>query len=417
MAIADKAKAAVLKPGDGNGHTNGEKETRVAKNFVGMNATGIASMIEAYKPMMMQVLPKTITPERMIQICASIVATKPELKACTAASVLGAIVSASILGLDPTPELQFVYFIPRSNFKKTLNAYVTECTFTIGAAGWKELIIRNGGTAKMSAYVVRERDHFEITLGDDARLIHKPCLDDAGEMKYVYCIVQLENGEKVFRYLNREQVYARRNKSTNIDKKTGEMKDASPWVGDFEEEMWIKTAIKHIRKFIRISPQVGQAAAIDDKVVDIAAIDMTNKTFDTAKIEKESKSDGQEPEDAKVVSETKKEPEKAPEQKQEPEPDNTNGKNRITNNDPNELPFDNPAAGKVPDSKAKIAFLRTVEVHRGNIEPVMGADYWRELPGKLGLEKFEQATQNDFDRILKALAYESTAAKKEAAKK
>jgi recombination protein RecT len=395
MSIAETAKAAVSVPEKGNG--NG----KTPKNFIGMTANSIAGMIDAYRPMMAQVLPKTLPPERMIQICASIIASKPELKGCTAASVLGAIVSASILGLDPTPELQLVYFIPRDNFKKSENAWVRECTFMIGAAGWKELILRNGGTAKLSAHVVRENDQFEVILGDEERILHKPNLDNPGEMKYVYCTAHLDNGQKVFRYMNREQVYARRDRSSNRDKNTGKMKDSSPWAGDFEEEMWIKTAIRHIRKFMRISPQAAQAAAIDDKVIDVGAINTITKTFDLEKIDKQSKveepTETSQAEEAKVIEEKEAKPESAakPAESAGPEPAKAEPKGNGNGN-----------------GKKKVVFLKTVMVHQAVIEPIMGAEFWRNLPGQLGYENFEQVPESDFDKVLKALADESTHARK-----
>ena len=411
MNVAEKAKEAVATP-----KPNSDQKALVPKNFIGMNVGSIAGMIEAYRPMMAQVLPQTITPERMIQICASIIAAKPELKGCTAASVLGAIVSASILGLDPTPELQLVYFIPRDNYKKSEQTWVRECTFMIGAAGWKELILRNGGTAKLSAHVVRENDMFEVVLGDEERLIHKPNLDNPGDLKYVYCTITLDNGQKVFRYLNKQQVYARRDKSTNRDSRTGKIKDSSPWAGDFEEEMWIKTAIRHIRKFIRISPQTAQAAAIDDKVIDVGAINATTKTFELEKIEKHNKPDEPaESEPAETVTADVVDENKQTEQpdKEQPKPPTDQ-----PTQEPSEKQ-DQPQNGNGGNGygRKKVAFLKTVEVHRQIIEPAFGAEYWKELPGKVGFETFEQVTDSDFDKVLKYLADESTQARKETQKK
>ena len=90
----------------------------------------------------------------------------------------------------------------------------------------------------------------------------------------------MSNGQQVFRYLNQDQVEARRNRSEAKDSKY------SPWNDKvLVEEMWAKTAIKVLRKFVPITleSRVATAMAVDGQSVMPEAIDLDKKTVKVPK--------------------------------------------------------------------------------------------------------------------------------------
>jgi len=330
--------------------------------LAGMDSQKIEGVLQLYKPMLANVLMGAIPPERMIQISTRIIADNDALKACSTRSIIGAVLSAALIRLDPTPELGLVSFIPRKG----------KCCFDIGYQGWVALILRNPMVSHIYAYTVREGDRFEVQLGLQPNILHIPNLDKPGELKYVYAVAHLSNGQTLFRYLNKAQVEARKNKS--------EAKDSSysPWNHPvLVEEMWAKTALKVIRKFIPVDPEskVSTALAVDERSINPESIDIEAKTVK-----------GQGPvEDADFTDVTQgngvKKPTEAPANGQ------TGESGKAETSEPDE-------------PKADERFLKALEVHRKKITELRGEAYWNDLPGTFGLESFSEVTKAEQDRVL-----------------
>ena len=60
----------------------------------------IFQMLAKYKPAIASVLPRHLTPERMLRIAHTSINKVPKLKSCTPISLLNAVIEISILGLE-----------------------------------------------------------------------------------------------------------------------------------------------------------------------------------------------------------------------------------------------------------------------------------------------------------------------------
>lgn len=271
--MAAKAKEKMKKQGNpvGNGKGNGGNgknksltKSDIPKTMIGQSGNGVKKILDAYNPLIANVLPRHVTPEKLIQVSTLIVSRNQDLKKCTTKSLIGAIMGAGVSGLDLNPALGQAYLIPRWNSKTREN----EANFQIGYQGYVQLMQQSGRVQTVYAEVVRENDEFRVSYGLDPDIKHVPNIDDPGELKYAYAVVKFKDGGHVFRVLNRRQVMARKNKSMAKDSKF------SPWNDeDFEEEMWRKSAILAVRKYVPVdtdperSLRFQNALTLDDKTV------------------------------------------------------------------------------------------------------------------------------------------------------
>src|SRR6185295_7827853 len=91
-------------------------------------------LLESLKSSIRQVLPKHLTPERMAMIAFTAMRQNPELMKCSRESIIGSIMTASILGLEPSGPLGHGALIP----------YKGECQFQPMYQGLLDLARRSG---------------------------------------------------------------------------------------------------------------------------------------------------------------------------------------------------------------------------------------------------------------------------------
>lgn len=205
--------------------------------------TSVTQLLTANMTAIRSCLPKHMTPERMCRIAVQTISKSPQLQRCTPQSLVAAIVEASSLGLEIDVRGQ-AYLVP----------YNTTVTLIPGYKGLMDLAYRSGRVANIYAETVCEHDEFVCELGLAPKLTHKPNLDDRGGLRAVYAVARLKDADPVFVVLNRKDVEKIRKASKA---KSG------PW-NDWEDEMWKKTAIRRLCKYLPLSPEMQRAIAIDE---------------------------------------------------------------------------------------------------------------------------------------------------------
>jgi len=189
-------------------------------------------------------LPKHLTPERMCRIAVQTISHTPQLQRCSPASLVGAIVEASSLGLEIDTR-GLAYLVP----------YKTDVTLILGYKGLMDLAYRSGRVAQIYAETVCEHDEFTFELGLEPKLTHRPNLEERGRLRAVYAVAKLKDADPVFVVMGRGE----------IDKirKASRASNNGPWV-QWEEEMWKKTAIRRLCKYLPLSPEMQRAVALDE---------------------------------------------------------------------------------------------------------------------------------------------------------
>ena len=219
--------------------------TAVAQQSTGGQPT-LQSLIEQMKPQIARALPKHMDPDRIARIALTLLKQTPALAQCTPDSFLGALMTASQLGLEPGP-LGEAYLVP---FGRVV-------TFIPGYRGLVKLAWQSGQLKNIDAHVVYAGDAFDYEYGLTPFLRHKPTRDARGDVTDVYAVATLQNGGSAFVVMSLEDVAAIRKRSR--------ASSSGPWVTDWEA-MAKKTAVKQLIRWLPLSTELhtlNMAAQLD----------------------------------------------------------------------------------------------------------------------------------------------------------
>jgi len=207
----------------------------------------------------MKALPKHMTADKLIRVAMTSIQRNQKLMDCSQQSLLGCIMTAAALGLEPDPFLGQAYFVPYWNTKKSCY----EAQFMPGYRGYIALARRTGEVQTVSAQVVYERDFFTLQYGLTEKLDHIPVDGDRGNIKGAYVIFRYKDGSYSFDYMTYSDIkeIAKRSKTYDEEKKEW----TGPWATD-EGEMCKKTVIKRHAKLVPMSVDFNKASALEDRV-------------------------------------------------------------------------------------------------------------------------------------------------------
>ncbi len=199
------------------------------------------------------VLPRTMTPERLLKVALATVSRSPALAQCDNMSVLKSLMVAAELGLDPSGVLGQGYLVPFNNNKTGKK----ECQFIPGYRGLITLARRSGEIRSMHAEVVYEADTFKIVKGVHPSIEHEPDygaeIDDA-RITGAYAVAEFRDGSVQFEFMPRRQIDAIRKRSKAAT--------SGPWVTDFAE-MARKTVMRRLCKYLPLSVEEPLAKAVE----------------------------------------------------------------------------------------------------------------------------------------------------------
>ena len=251
---------------------------------------------------------KILTPEKMLRLTTHAIRRTPLLAACTPESVLGAMMIATALSLEPNTPLGHCAFIPYRRRVKGSRGWYTllECQFQIMYKGFITLAHRSPKLITLQAESIHAKDIFERMLGTESHLRFQQARSDRGPIDgaFAYTKIRGEYGEgEMSTYLPLDEVHKIRGRSETYrtlservekakaalsateadgkkpsakllsDLRSAEQKLAdTPWVL-WEDIMFMKSAIKrHLGQF-PLDPGMAAAANIDN-LSDAGRLDM-----------------------------------------------------------------------------------------------------------------------------------------------
>ena len=268
LPVAEKAKEKL------NGTTG---KHPVPKTMTGLKSSQVKDVFEMYRAQIAQAVPKTVTPDRLIQVATTMISRNSSLAKCTTSSLIGALMQSAILGLDPSPALQYCYFIPFFNSKNKQS----EIQFLIGYRGLLQLLRRTGEVKSVSAYAVYENDIFGYSLGLEPKINHVPTLEERGKIKYVYAVINFKDGGVQFEVMNASDIESIKKRSQSAKS------EYSPWKTD-EAEMWKKTVLRRVCKLAPMAIEPAKALQLEKEIsVDEKKLDAENFNVDSGEIEPE----------------------------------------------------------------------------------------------------------------------------------
>jgi recombination protein RecT len=238
----------------------------------------VKDMVEKNLGAIQMALPKHLNPERFARVFYTTILKTPKLLECDPRSLVSALIQCSELGLEPINALGQIYLLPFYNGK----ARRYEVQIIPGYRGYIQLAQNSGKIVDISAHVVYEGEPFELTFGTEEKITHvpKPPSQRTDKKLGVYARAVFANKVVKTIWLWTEDVYKHRESSPGaweMDWSTKPPKfvlDAdgnkvlgktSPW-RLWEEEMFCKTAIRVMAKFLPLSPEWKKMESLDTVV-------------------------------------------------------------------------------------------------------------------------------------------------------
>jgi recombination protein RecT len=198
-----------------------------------------------------KIVTQGINPQRLVRQAVTLCSENPELLKCTQQSIILGVVKAAELGLELSGPLGHAYLVPRFTKIPGTNQKAMMAIFQVGWKGLVALAFRQGNVASMPVRCVHEHDRFEITFGDEQRLIHEPDFNkDRGNVIGYYAAVKYVNGGRDFEYMTKEQVCAHR------DKYGGK---GPGWSSSFDK-MAMKTVLRQLCSRLSLCPEAQKQA-------------------------------------------------------------------------------------------------------------------------------------------------------------
>lgn len=230
-----------------------EKTHEKAKEQLEIKQKTVIQTINSMKNQIAAALPKHVSPDRLARIAMTAIRTNSKLALCSEASLLGAILQAAQLGLEPNTPLGECYLIP----------YGSECTFQLGYRGLLTIAFRSGQYRHVFAEQVYASDKFKHTKGLNPTLEHEPVYPQKGNPTFYYAAYQTINGGGHHVVWERDKVIEHGKKYSKSYNKSD-----SPWQKNFDA-MAKKTAIIDVLRYGPKSIELQQAMSMDNAKINI----------------------------------------------------------------------------------------------------------------------------------------------------
>jgi len=209
-----------------------------------------------------QVLPAHITKERMAKLAFGMMRTNAKLAQAARrnpASFVNAVMQASKIGLEPGVD---AHLVPYENKKQG----TVEVQMIPDYRGLLKLARNSGEVSSVSVQIVYEHDAFDLSLGLDEKLVHKPRLDGPrGDPILVYGVARFKDGSHHVEWMSRADVEKIRDGSSGYKTAQRYNRADTPWIENWDE-MWRKTLVRRIAKYLPRSIEIQNA----EKLIDAA---------------------------------------------------------------------------------------------------------------------------------------------------
>lgn len=237
-------------------------------------------LVEAQLPAIERQLGGAMSSDAFVRAVLSEITKQPKLMSADPKTVLGGVMLAAQLRLEIGAGMGEFWLTPRKDKGKDI------CLPIIGFQGYVKLALRSEFVTNVQAFVVREGDDF--TYGADAErgMFYEWKPRDFEETRTpigVVATAKMRAGGTTWVYLTAGQVISRRPSYW----------ESTPWKSH-TEEMWKKTAVRALAKYLPKSTDLGSAIEADEQKaqhvkgmdeVQITRIDDEPETFVVAEAE------------------------------------------------------------------------------------------------------------------------------------
>lgn len=201
--------------------------------------------LDSRESQLLALLGPSIPLERFLTVALHAVNSNPDLGKCTPLSIVEAIREAAALRLEPTGLLGDAYLV----------RYGDKARLMPGYRGLMKLARRTGDVEMIDAQVVYEGDMFDLDLGSEPRITHRPVIDgERGKYRGAYAWARLRTGELVAEWMNYADI--------ELVRKSSKAADNGPWV-TFWGEMARKSVLRRLMKHLPLTTEAEQALRLE----------------------------------------------------------------------------------------------------------------------------------------------------------
>jgi recombination protein RecT len=225
---------------------------------------GLQKLLDTRKGAFAELLPKYLTPERLIRCAINAISRNPLLLKCTHESWVLSIMFSAQMGLEPGVPRNGVHLVPFWNKKIAQPGGKTGAYEVVPITDYRGLmsLVRRSDTIRDFAppEVIYERDDWHVTLGTARRIHHIPCpTSERGAIVAFYSVVSYPDGQHDFYWLWEWEVQAIAATSPAWER-TG-----SPWHSDYVA-MGKKTVLRRHCNYLDLSPVARDQIAREEAV-------------------------------------------------------------------------------------------------------------------------------------------------------
>ena len=189
--------------------------------------------IEAQRQVLARYLPPHVSEGRFMALANRAVLDNPDLWECSSSSVLRALGAAAASGLPIDGKMSSL-IVRRPKQGKPI------AVWDPSYRGMVYLALESGHVRAVEAFAVHARDVFEVELGTEPKITHRPHLaGDRGQVAASYAVAELKTGGKVSEVLGLVDLERIRASSPAGDK--------GPW-GTWPDRMAMKSALRRLLK-------------------------------------------------------------------------------------------------------------------------------------------------------------------------
>ena len=186
---------------------------------------------------------------------------EPKIRNAKPESVVAAMMACVHLNLMPNTPEGLAYIIP----------YGDSIQFQVGYKGLVKLAQRSGQIKSLNAELIFEGDEWDVELGTERKLTHKPNFDvdrtDYSKVTHAYMTAVLINGDRVFEVMTRKEL-------DKIQNSSKAQSGDTPWK-KWPAEMAKKSVVKRATKLLPSSDEDTrlQYAAVFDSWGEVGKLD------------------------------------------------------------------------------------------------------------------------------------------------
>lgn len=213
------------------------------------NKAQLIELLKGSESRLRNLLPKYMSPERMLSLVMLSVTRTPKLLECDPHTVLNSVMQAAQLGLEIGGPVPGAHLVPFYNSRRK----VMECQMIPDFRGLIQLAVDTGSITSADPWLVYHGEKFIVRGGTNPGIDHEPdySIDrNPQAITHAYVVFTLPSGERKFHVMSRQE----------IDRVRGASKasDSGPWV-DWYDQMALKTVIKRGLKTVPMNPNSAAA--------------------------------------------------------------------------------------------------------------------------------------------------------------